>query len=367
MASPELLDFEALLTPIAGEQPAGANLREDISPNSLYYQIKDARNKARAAERTMIAGDEGGERPDWSPLIDLVPKALAEQSKDLELTAWLIEALVRLGGFAGMRDGFRLARELCENFWDGLYPMPDEDGIETRVSPLSGLNGEDGPGTLIIPIAQIPITGDGEHGAFATWQFRQASDLARMDDERRAKREAAGALTLETFEKAVNAGTPQFYGDLVEDIQAAQEEFAKLGAVLDGHCGHDSPPTTKIREAIEDVANAVQYIAKDRLPIEAPAAEEPGAPAEAGAPGAAPAPARPAGVIATRADALEALRKVATYFRTIEPHSPIPYVLERAVRWGEMPLPQLLQELIPDDGARTTFEKLTGVRATSEG
>jgi len=192
------------------------------------------------------------------------------------------------------------------------------------------------------------------------------SELARMDEERRAKREAAGGLTLEAFERAVEAGSPDFYQDLVDDIQAAQDEFARLGTALQTLCGHDSPPTTKIREAMEDVANAVQFIAKDRLPVAA--AEEEQAPAADGTPAAAgtPAPARAPGAIVTRADALEALRRVANYFRKAEPHSPIPYVLERAVRWGEMPLPQLLQELIPDDGARTTFQKLTGVRAASE-
>ena len=67
--------------------------------------------------------------------------------------------------------------------------------------------------------------------------------------------------------RAVEAGSPEFYGDLVEDIQAAQDEFAKLGECLDGLCGHDSPPRTKIREAIEEVSAAVQFFAKDRLPI----------------------------------------------------------------------------------------------------
>ena len=39
-------------------------------------------------------------------------------------------------------------RELAENFWDGLYPLPDEDGILTRVAPLAGLNGVEADGVL---------------------------------------------------------------------------------------------------------------------------------------------------------------------------------------------------------------------------
>ena len=52
---------------------------------------------------------------------------------------------------------------------------------------------------------------------------------------------------------------------------------------------------------------------------------------------------------------------IADFFRRNEPHSPIPFALEQAVRWGQMPLPQLLRELIPDDGSRQNFFKLTGI------
>src|SRR2546425_1256477 len=152
MPSPEVLDFERLLAPIAEDAPTGADLRADPSPTSLYYAIKDARSTARAAERQMVGGEEGSSGADWRPVLQHGTKALAEKTKDLEITAYLIEALVRLHGFAGLRDGFRLARELGERYWDGLYPVPDEEGVATRVAPLTGLNGEDADGTLIAPI-----------------------------------------------------------------------------------------------------------------------------------------------------------------------------------------------------------------------
>src|SRR5581483_9147750 len=158
MASQEVLDFSQLLLPITGDGPAGEDLRADASPNSLYYLVKDARSAARAAERQIVMEDEPSARPDWRPVFYHAVKALAERSKDLEITAYLIEALVRLYGFAGLRDGFRLARGLIEQFWDGLYPLPDEEGLATRVAPLTSLNGDDAEGTLIAPIALVPLT-----------------------------------------------------------------------------------------------------------------------------------------------------------------------------------------------------------------
>src|SRR5262249_61208713 len=119
MPSEEVLDFERLLAPVSGDAPAGADLRSDSSPTSLYYAIKDARNAARAAERQVLMGgeDNSSPPPDWRPVLEQGAKAIAGQSKDLEVVAYLIEAIVRKHGFAGLRDGFRLTRELVEQFW----------------------------------------------------------------------------------------------------------------------------------------------------------------------------------------------------------------------------------------------------------
>ena len=66
MPSPNVLDLESLLEPIADDAPAGTDIRSDTTPGSLYYQIKDARTAARAAERQAAAGDSEA-RADWRP------------------------------------------------------------------------------------------------------------------------------------------------------------------------------------------------------------------------------------------------------------------------------------------------------------
>src|SRR5258708_8899558 len=54
----ETTDLEAILAPLAGEQPIGVDLREDYAPNSIYFRLRDARAAARDAERQ--AETEGG-------------------------------------------------------------------------------------------------------------------------------------------------------------------------------------------------------------------------------------------------------------------------------------------------------------------
>ena len=57
----ETADFEAILAPLAGDQPTGVDLRQDFAPTSIYFRLRDARAQARDAERQADTqgGDEG--------------------------------------------------------------------------------------------------------------------------------------------------------------------------------------------------------------------------------------------------------------------------------------------------------------------
>ena len=102
----ETADFEAILAPLAGEQPTGVDLREDYAPNSIYFRLRDARAGARDAERQ--AETEGGDEglpALWRPVATLAISALKSNSKDLEVATWLTEALVRIAGLRGLMAG----------------------------------------------------------------------------------------------------------------------------------------------------------------------------------------------------------------------------------------------------------------------
>src|ERR1700676_5367179 len=150
---PDGFDLAALLAPAPGDAPAGADLRADSSPQSLYFRLRDARAEARAAERAMESDDPTSvPPPQWRTIRDLAIEAIAGYSKDLEVAAWLTEALVRGDGLVGFSAGVRLMHGLVEGFWDDLFPLPDEDGMATRVGPVAGLNGQSGEGTLSQPL-----------------------------------------------------------------------------------------------------------------------------------------------------------------------------------------------------------------------
>lgn len=375
MASAEVLDFTKLLAPIAGTNPAGADLRADASPSSAYYAIKDARNKARADERRLIVDDDpDAPPPDWKPVILNGTKALVDKSKDLEIVAYLTEALCRTQGFAGLRDGFRLAREYVEKFWDQLYPLPDEEGVDTRVAPLTGLNGDDAEGTLITPINKIPITeSKGGSAPLACYHHQEALATSKITDAKvRDRKIEQGAISLDKFMAAVNESSNKFYGNLVEEITQALEEFAKLNAALDAKCGGRAPPASSIRTALTRCLDTVKDVARHKLAVAPPPDDKSkkgeaagGAAAGSGAAsanGSAASAAPPDTWVWSRDEAMNMLLKISEFFRRTEPQSIVSFALEQVVRWGRMPLPELMLELIPEENPRKAFFKQVGIK-----
>ena len=82
----------------------------------------------------------------------------------------------------------RLMAGLAEQYWDGLFPLPDDYGMETRVAPVTGLNGRDGNGSLIQPLYMLALFNRPDGAPVAYYQYRQSEQLSTLDAERRQQR-----------------------------------------------------------------------------------------------------------------------------------------------------------------------------------
>lgn len=369
MASDYILDLDDLLKPISEENPAGDDIRDNPSPSSHYYTIKDARNAARAAERNnMFDGDTSEADDHWRKVYELAPDILANHAKDLEIASWLTEAMARRFGFQGIRDSFKLIEGLVENYWDNLYPLPDEDGIETRVAPLTGLNGEGSEGVLIAPIRNISITEGYDPGPFSFWKYQQALDVEKIiDEESRSEKASKLGFSVDDIEKAVTSSSDTFFIGARDSLTEAIDTYRRIAAKLDEYCGvHDSPPYSNIINILEACLGAVNHIGRNKLPIEGAEESTEHESNEQGEAMSNNAPAQASGPIKTRDEAFKRITEIADYFRKSEPHSPISYILDRAVKWGSMPLEDLMRELIPDSSARDTYGSLTGIKTEDE-
>lgn len=363
MASPDVLEFERLLKPISEDRPCGNDLRKDTSPTSLYHgnnEIKDRRKKAGEIERKVPDKEKKQDDffyfrqslEEWRQVDRQARVILAEQSKDLEVVTWLIEALVRLHGFAGLRDGFRLACELIERYWDQLYPLPDPDDTAPRAWPLVGLNGfgQENDSPLARALWRVPLT--------ETSDRIKIPPLTWLDYKTRGD-----------VESAVKESSPEFFSALRADLTQCQEYFAQLCRLVDENLcrtlGKDKWslgrfPSSHIKKALNDCREAVRELTKESeaVPTEETAAAPGSEKSSAGI-------ALPTN-LTSREKALQTLIDVANYFERTEPHSPLPSLLKQAVRWARMSYAEWLNEVITNDSVRTEVFKLTGIRPESK-
>jgi type VI secretion system protein ImpA len=72
-----------------------------------------------------------------------------------------------------------------------------------------------------------------------------------------------------------------------------------------------------------------------------------------------------AGAIQNSRDAIKRLADLAEYFRKTEPHSPVSYLVTRAVKWGEMPLEMWLQDVIKDESVLFQLRQTLGFNTNS--
>lgn len=371
MSSPSVIDFDSLLSPLPGDNASGVDLRSDISPESVYQAIKLARRRAGDAERLLAKEDPNAGDParEWAVVLDKGTKVLASQSKDLEIAAWLVEALLRRHGFAGLRDGLKLCRELSEKYWDTIYPLPsDDEGLLPRVGKLRGLNGEDQPGTLIQPIRSASWF-MGESGPVTWITHSQAQELEKLDPEKRQAQADSGVMTMDLFGRLARASVPEIVQSC-EDLREALAELETYSRLLDEKCGGNSeiaPQTGFIREALNDCLSTLEPL----CPVaETPASDTAGSGASStGASGGASATAsgsapigNSGGGVMTRERAFALMLELSVYFKKNEPHSPLGWTLEHWVKLGRMDLPQLLAALpMSDDATRKTLATFAGV------
>ena len=362
MATAEALDIEGLLEPISEDAPSGEELRS--ADAEAYWEIKRLRDAARKEEsESPGGGSETATAPEWVEVFQLSEEALGKSSKDLQITAWMIEALVRLRGFAGLRDGLKLFGELCGHFWDDIHPRPDEDGISTTVAPMAGLNGEDADGPLVVAIKRIAITQGESQGPYAQCHLSQAYDLD-LKSELRDQRLADGWVSREMFDAAVGETSPEFLNSLLDDVGSCQDTLAEMVSLLEEKCDRDesgiplAPSTARIREALDDSLRTIRGFAGEVLGEEFADEDGDGNPGHSNP---ASSGAAAGGGVTSRAEAYKTLTEVARFFRKSEPHSPVSYALEQVVKWGKMSLPDLLTELIRDSSAREAMFRHVGI------
>lgn len=326
-----MLNIEALLAPIAPENPCGADLAFSAEVDEIARaRLADDPSLEQGAWVTAL------KEADWKLVGQRCTGLLETRSKDLQLAVWLAEATAKTGGMRGLADGVGLVAALCERYWDGLHPQADEDGFERRIGNLSWLASRIAPLVKAVPLAE------------AGGVTLQARDIAR----------AKGPEAVVELEAARVRASPAFVQALRADSEACLAALEALERVVDDKLGADGPGYSLGRAALRDV---LDLVAPAATPGTVQALADSVVATGAGTVRATAMATRIDGSLQHRDQALAQLRQVAEFFRRTEPHSPVAYLAEKAARWGEQPLHAWLRSVIKDDAALARLEDLLGI------
>ncbi len=372
LSRPRVIDLNALLKPISDENPSGEYLRY----SGIYDEISEARREDDPLGKEDLGMDL--KVADFHKVIELAVPVIENESKDVQISAWLAEALVNVHGFEGLRDSLRLMIGLLERFWETLHPEIDEGDMEGRANALAWMDKE-----AALAIAKAPIL-DGEGYGYLDYQdskkYYMPDNLDMLEYEEQDKFKALEAeaiklnkVTAEKWSKALSATRRAFCEELDVAIQECKENLHKLNLTIgETFDVNQAPSLMNLQKALDDIHIETGKVLKqkreeepDEIEDEAGAGEgaENGAGGGAGAKGGV---SIAAGAIQNRKDALKRLSDLADFFRKTEPHSPVSYLVTRAVKWGNMPLESWLQDVIKDETILYQIRQTLGFNTATE-
>jgi type VI secretion system protein ImpA len=277
---------------------------------------------------------------------------------------------------AGVEASMTVLADLVEAYWDvGLYPPEDEeDGVEARFQPLSGLSGGSGDkeGTLIMPLRRLVLAGDSVTGELryidrvtADAQFA-ASQSSTSDNKASLAAEANEAYA--AIEALARRMSGRALRRAIDSVTAAEAAWRRAVAFISERTKPRFPSASRVSDELRAMREWLDGLAKFAPEEVADAtdddADEAGAEGETGGGAVTQATggAMVLGRIGNRADALRAVTAAADYFERFEPHAPMGATLREVDRRARMSLADLLEELIPDSDTRETFYWRSGIR-----
>ena len=346
------MNIDELLTPISESAPCG----EDLSFSTEFDAIAEMR---REDDPTLDQGEwvTTLKTADWGAARARCAELLAQRSKDLRLAMWWAEAGTMTEGYTGLQQGLALCQQLCAQYWDGLYPEAEDGDQEQRVGNIGWFLGR-----LVSLSTAAPVV-RGRSGAYSLQQMHAARLLqATLDRSPEAAAQLApDVLTLDKFNRALRETPKDGLRQTLATIEACQQGLAAWQAVVDARLGDDGPNFAPAREALAAAHHEAQRLAREVGALAGAAMAEAATASSATEEAAAPRSA--GGPLRSREQALAQLREVAAFFRATEPHSPVAYLADKAVHWGDMPLHLWLRSVVKDAGALAHLEELLGLEA----
>lgn len=382
-----MIDVALWLSSLDGENPSGADLRNDPRFHELERltepQVKitlDDRNKPVAQTTAPI---------DWPEVLSRAEE-LRAHGRDLRLLVIMTRALANEEGLAGLSQGLSLIAQTFDTHWETMHPAlrpnaPPRESALRRVNALLDLqNSQDGllanlrQLTFFAPRGIGPITGrDLEQGALDDRTMLQEAASGLNGAEKVALSSAHEQL-LGRVRAGCAAHTDQSNEQMIALVADARAAGAALEAVetsLNKRLEGGGTAVPELKRFLERVLTTLERGSTVRvapngaaMPAETPPANE--TPARNGHAVETPTAQQEGSRqmlpdrISSRDDVVKCLDLVVAFYDRTEPSSPIPHLARRVRRMVHMDFVELMEDLAPS--GLKEFRLLAGVPDTKK-
>jgi type VI secretion system protein ImpA len=351
MASASQIEIDSLLEPIPGDEPAG-----NAVPFNVRRQLDEHRKEilpdAFAADDPMRPDQP--KIADWASIIEIAQETLKETSKDMLVAARLTEALAKEHSFGGLRDGLTLMRRMIEECWDRVHPSIEDGDLEVRAAAFNWLDDADRGARFPHSVRAVGFI-PGDERKFSWRDWRDVMD-------------GRGNLSRDTIESGTSSLTREEAQDVVDDIKEAMAEIDKIVEVTTEKMSDVAPGLSEVRSALRDCLQLAEQILQKKGPApsddpiddDIPVSDDESPSEDAGANDSADSSSDNGhsggggGRVKranSRSEIYAQLEQVSNRLLEIDPHSPISYLVQRAVKLSKLTLPQLLKALIRNSQA----------------
>lgn len=335
-------NIENWLKPIESgdEFGAGCDIRMNSDKQARYYDLKDYRRQLHHHQESLLLGEaEDLAGLSWHEMAMQADVILCDDSKDIEVACWLVEALAYRDGLVGIQQGLSFLSKLIEQYAGHLYPNEEED--DEPLLSLASLSGQNNPGTLVSALnlaALIDV-----HGTpISLWTIYQADETSTPTEA-----EISQLFMALSEEKA---------DELAKKITAIQNQFTQLDDVIEKHYTDKAPSLAQMRDAITKAARTIQLLLK-KAEVEQNESEDKHVDNQK---------VSSSSALQGRADALHAIQAALQYYQQNEPHSPINNLLQRVLDWSNLSLLEILSDIVPSEGQLDDFARVLGFSQTNK-
>ena len=370
------LEIEPLLSPISSDQPCG----QDLSFSNEFHAIKIAKTQD---DPLLDQGDWLAEpkQADWHFVEQKSIELLTGKSKDLRLLGWLLEAWSNLYGFEGTAKALELMHRTLNEYWTQLHPEIEEDDLDQRLGLLQGSINHLIPLIKQVAIVNVPAFSLSDYEAL----LRQKNHLLKQVES--YTDDANSSQILEQFEQSLFNTSKSFQYQNYQHFSAILAEWSVLKSVLDTLMGLDAPSFAAIDTQLENIHTSLKKLYKTDVftqPVMATQTSESAAAAtittqalsftqrkeqEIDMNTVHPSKGfqvQPQNHLANREQAMRVLQEISDYFQANEPHSPVSYMLQKTIKWSQMPLHEWLNQVIKNENPLHNVQELLGVQQANE-